>query len=90
MEINQSETISDWEKWKGTLSKAVSFAEIVGMSEKTIEKIGFRMGNMLSAGIDPENREQRLLQELWKVGDDNDRAVLTKMIVKMLQTDVRH
>jgi hypothetical protein len=90
MEINKSETFSHWTKWKGTLAKAVSVAEIVGMSETTIEKIGLKMGNILSASIDPENREQRLLQELWKVGDDKDRAVLTKLLVRMLQTDVKH
>ncbi len=90
MEFNQSETFSHWEKWKGTLAKAVSLAEMVGMSEKTIDKIAMKMGTMLSASVDPENREQRLLQELWKVGDDNDRAVLAKLIVKMLETDVKH
>jgi hypothetical protein len=90
MEINKSETFSHWEKWKGTLAKAVSAAQVVGMSETTIEKIGLKMGNILSASIDPENREQRLLQELWRVGDDTDRAVLTKLLVKMLQTDVKH
>jgi hypothetical protein len=90
MEINQSETFTHWEKWKGTLAKAVSLAEIVGMSEETIDKIALKIGNMLSVKIDPENREQRLLQELWKVGDDNERAVLAKLLVNMLQTDVKH
>jgi hypothetical protein len=90
MEINQSETFSHWENWKGTLAKAVSLAEMVGMSEETIDKIALKIGNMLSASVDPENREQRLLQELWKVGDDSDRAVLAKLLVKMLQTDVKH
>lgn len=90
MEINQSETFTHWEKWKGTLAKAVSLAEMVGMSEKTIDKIALKIGTMLSAKVDPENREQRLLQELWKVGDDEDRAVLAKLLVKMLQTDVHH
>ncbi|PKM76647.1 MAG: DUF3243 domain-containing protein [Firmicutes bacterium HGW-Firmicutes-15] len=90
MEINQSETFSHWEKWKGTLVKSVSLAEMVGMSEKTIDKITLKIGTMLSATIDPENREQRLLQELWRVGDDNDRAVLAKLLVNMLQTDITH
>jgi len=90
MEINNTESFTQWEKWKGTLAKAVSLAEMVGMSESTIDKIGLKVGNMLSASVDPENREQRLLQELWKAGDDKDRAVLTKLLVNMLQTDVKH
>jgi hypothetical protein len=90
MEFNQSETLSHWEKWKGTLAKAVSLAELMGLSENSINKIASKIGTALSSAVDPENREQRLLQELWKVGDDDDRAVLAKLIVKMLQTDVKH
>jgi hypothetical protein len=90
MEINETESFTHWEKWKGTLAKAVSLAEIAGISEATIERIGFKIGNILSSTIDPENREQRLLQELWKVGDDNERTILTRLLIKMLQTDARH
>lgn len=90
MEINNSETFAEWDQWKGTLAKTVSIAEIVGLSQKTIEKIAVKIGNILSASVDPENREQRLLQELWKVADDDDRMVLSKLIVKMLQTDMPH
>ncbi|MEN6348902.1 MAG: DUF3243 family protein [Syntrophomonas sp.] len=90
MEINKTESFSEWDKWKGTLAKAISLAEMVGFSESTVEKIGHKIGNILSAAVDPENREQRLLQELWKIGDEEDRAVLTKLIVRMLQTDLKH
>lgn len=90
MEINNSETFGEWDKWKGTLAKTVSIAEIVGLSQKTIEKIAVKIGNILSASVDPENREQRLLQELWIVADDDERMVLSKLIVKMLQTDMPH
>jgi len=90
MEINNSETFGEWDQWKGTLAKTVSIAEIVGLSQKTIEKIAVKIGNILSSSVDPENREQRLLQELWIVADDDDRMVLSKLIVKMLQTDMPH
>jgi len=90
MEFNQTETFSHWEKWKETLAKTVSLAETIGMSERSIDKIALKIGTILSARIDPENREQRLLQELWRVGDDKDRAVLAKLVVNMLETDVKH
>lgn len=87
MELNNIENFSDWDKWKSNIAKAVNIGEAVGLSEKSVEKIGFRLGNVLSAAVDPENREQRVLQELWRAGDENDRKTLTKMIVKMSQTD---
>ncbi len=84
------DNFTHWDRWKGTLSKAVSIAEAVGMSNTAIEKIALKIGDFLSANIDPENREQRLMQELWKVGDDQERTVLTRLLIKVLQTDVRH
>jgi hypothetical protein len=87
MELNNVENFSDWDKWKKTLSKAVHMGEAMGMSEETIDKFGYRVGNFLSAAIDPENREQRVLQELWRVGDDHDRKNLSKLIVKMVKLD---
>lgn len=87
MEINKVDTFEDWNKWKKTIGKAVNLGEAMGLSEETVEKVGFRIGNVLSASVDPENREHRLLQELWRAGDDSDRKVLTKMIVKMVQTE---
>lgn len=90
MEFEHSKTFSHWERWKETLAKTVSLAETVGMSEKTIDTIAVKVGTILSARVDPENREQRLLQELWRVADDDERAVLAKLIVNMLQTDVKH
>ncbi len=90
MEFNQSETFSHWEQWKKALAKTVSVAETVGMSEKNIDKIALKIGNILADKVDPENREQRLLQELWRSGDEDDRAVLARLIVDMVHTDVRH
>jgi len=87
VDFENSKTLSDWEKWKKTLSKAVNMGEAVGMSEKTIDNIAYRVGNFLSSSVDPENKEERLLQELWKVGGDEERKVLAKLIVNMVQAD---
>ncbi len=90
MEINKTENFTHWDKWNETLSKTVSIAETLGLSEKSIDKIALTIGTVLSARIDPENREQRLLQELWRVADDKERAVLAKLVVNLLETDVKH
>lgn len=87
MDFENSKTLSDWDKWKSTLSKAVNLGEAVGLSEETIDKLAYRVGNTLTAAVDPENREERVLQELWKAGDDSDRKTLAKLIVKMVETD---
>jgi hypothetical protein len=87
MDFENSETLGEWKKWKATLSKAVNLGEAVGLSDNTIGNVAYRVGSVLTSSVDPENREQRLLQELWKAGDDSDRKALSKMIVKMVQVD---
>lgn len=87
MDFKNSDTLSDWGKWKNTLAKAVNIGETVGLEEITIDKIAYRVGNVLSAAVDPENREERVLQELWKAGDDEDRKVLAKLVVNMVNVD---
>jgi hypothetical protein len=90
MDLKNVDTLSDWDKWKQTLGKAVNVGEKMGLSENTIDNIGTKVGDFLSANVDPENREQRVLQELWRSGDDHDRKTLTKMLVNMVQKDNIH
>ncbi|MDF2521280.1 MAG: hypothetical protein K0R84_1908 [Clostridia bacterium] len=85
MDLENVKTLSDWDKWKATLGKAVNAGERIGMSESTIDGIATKVGDFLSANVDPENREQRVLQELWRSGDDTDRKTLAKMLVNMVQ-----
>jgi hypothetical protein len=87
VDFKNSETLSDWDKWKSTLAKAVNIGETVGLEESTIDKMAYRVGNMLSAAVDPENKEERVLQELWRAGDDEDRKVLAKLVVNMVRVD---
>ena len=89
MEINHTDAFTEWTNWKKTLGKAVNLGESAGMSDNTIEKIAVKVGNILAARVDPENREQRLLQELWKVAADSEKRVLAKLIVNMVETDIK-
>jgi len=75
--------IDDWDAWKNILGKAVNLGETVGMSENTINKVAERVGTFLSNNIEPRNNEERLLKELWDVGDDVDRQTLAKLATKI-------
>lgn len=41
----------------------------------------------MAGHIDSGNREQRLLQELWLEGTEDERRALTSMLVKVLERD---
>ena len=75
--------IDDWDQWKKTLGKAINLGETVGMSDKTIVNIAERVGTFLSNNVDPRNKEERVLKELWDVAEENDREVLAKLVTKI-------
>lgn len=85
MDLDKMDNMQDWNKWKKTLKKAVDVGEAVGMSEETISEVGMKIGDFLSNTVDPENREQRVLKELWDVSDEKDKKTIAKAISRMVE-----
>ena len=78
------EIMDNWHDWKKTLGKAVDLGETVGMSEKTITDFSEKVGTYLSNHVQPHNDEERLLKDMWDAADEEDRRVLAKIIVKIV------
>jgi predicted metal-binding transcription factor (methanogenesis marker protein 9) len=76
--------LKSYDKWKQFLGQRVSQAELVGMSEETITKLAFQIGEYLQDKIDPENDEERVLKELWDVGNEQERKTLAHLMVKLV------
>jgi len=73
-----------WHQWKKMLGRAVHAAEFVGMSDARIDNLAFYMGDLLAKKVDPGNREQRLLNELWDEASEDEKRVLASLIVRMV------
>lgn len=82
MEVDMS-----WGKWKEMIRSGINAAEFAGLSEDRIKDAAYRVGGFLAGHIDAGNREQRLLQELWLEGTEEERRGLTSMLVKLLERD---
>jgi hypothetical protein len=78
------EIMDNWYDWKKTLGKAVDLGETVGMSDKTITNLSEKVGTYLSNHVDPHNDEEKLLKEMWDTANEEDRKVLAKLVVKMV------
>lgn len=77
--------LKSFDKWKEFLSDRVQEAENKGMSEETMSNLAFAIGNFLADKIDPENKEERVLKELWDVADDSERHVIAKLMMKWVK-----
>ncbi|MCZ8519988.1 MULTISPECIES: DUF3243 domain-containing protein [Paenibacillus] len=76
-----------FERWKEFLGERVEQAERAGMSEDLISKLAYQIGEFLSDKVDPENKEERVLKELWDVADENERRVMASMMVKLAKAN---
>ncbi|MEW8979052.1 MAG: DUF3243 domain-containing protein [Symbiobacterium sp.] len=82
--------LESFEQWKQFLSDRVSEAKRAGASESTIVNAAKSIGSFLAQKVDPRNREQRLLKELWDVGTEQERQALASMITKMVSDGKVH
>ena len=81
------ERYAEWGQWKKTICQAVNIGEKVGLDENTIVKVGSKLGNFLDKFVEPENREQRVLKELWDVASAEEQRILTRVLVKMVKAE---
>jgi len=80
-----SSVLTVFDKWKQFLGERVEQAEKIGMSEEMISKIAYLIGEFLSEKIDPQNGEERVLKELWDVGNEEERKMIARLMVKLVQ-----
>jgi hypothetical protein len=78
-----STVLNSFETWKHFLGDRVDAAKKMGLGEESISKLAFEIGDFLSNKVDPKNEEQRILKELWDVGDDSDRQTMARLMVKL-------
>lgn len=79
--------LSTFEKWKTFLSERVEQAKSAGMGDETIEKLAFQIGEFLDEKVDPKNEQERILKELWDVGDKDDRKTIARLMVKLVEKE---
>lgn len=77
--------LTKFDHWKHFLGERVESAKKMGMSEETISKLAYEIGEFLDQKVDPKNDEERVLKELWDVGDTEDRKSIARMMVKLAE-----
>jgi hypothetical protein len=82
---SMSTVLTKFEHWKHFLGERVKAAKEIGLSEETISKLAFEIGEFLDEKVDPKNDEERVLKELWDVGDTEERKAIARMMVKLAE-----
>lgn len=74
-----------WENWKQTLAEAVQKGQSMGMSHEQMAGRAEQIGDILAQNVDPQNPEQKVLQELWTNANEQEQQALASAIIKMAQ-----
>lgn len=86
IEPEQKELIlNNFEDFKSYLGKRIHLAQKIGLSEEQLAVAAEKIADYLAAYEDPRNSEEKLLLELWKAGNKEERHRLAHMLVKMVQ-----
>ncbi|MFB9273543.1 DUF3243 domain-containing protein [Cohnella cellulosilytica] len=78
-----STVLSNFDTWKKFLGDRVEAAKKLGINEDAISKLAYEIGEFLDQKVDPKNEEQRILKELWDVGDESERKTMARLMVKL-------
>ncbi len=74
-----------WESWKQTLAEAVQRGQSMGMSHDQLASRAEQIGDILAQNVNPQNPEQRVLQELWTSASEEEQQAIASAIIKMVQ-----
>jgi len=84
---NGPTVIKNFDTWKKFLGERVVQAEKIGMSDETISKLAFEIGEFLDNKVDPQNSSNRAIKELWDVGNAAEKHTIATLMVKLAKNN---
>lgn len=82
--------LRNFDEFKTYLGKRIAMAESIGLGEEQMAVIAQKVADYLASREEPRNNEELLLQELWKVGTQEQRHMLAHMLVRLAQSQRTH
>jgi hypothetical protein len=78
--------LKNFNEFKAYLGTKLKLAENIGFSEEQLVILAEKVANYLSAHEEPRNSEEKLLQELWQAGTQEERHLLAHLLVGLIRT----
>jgi hypothetical protein len=82
-----STVLTNFDNWKQFLGERVNQAKKIGLNDESISKLAFEIGSFLESKVDPKNEEQRVLKEIWDVGNEEERKTIARLMVKLAENN---
>jgi 5'-deoxynucleotidase YfbR-like HD superfamily hydrolase len=82
----KEQILSSFSEFKRYLGAKIEMAQNLGLDEEQIAKVAQKVANYLASNEEPRNTEEKLLQELWKVGTQEEQHKLAHLLIKLAQS----
>lgn len=79
------EILGDFSEFKSYLSKRIQLGKTAGLNEEQLANTAQKIADYLADKVEPRNREEQLLKELWNVGTEEEQHKLAHMLVKLAE-----
>ena len=79
----KNDILKSFTTFKDYLADKVKMGEKMGLSDETLTKATEKVAGYLAAHEEPRNREEHLLQQLWKTADKDQQHALSQMLLKL-------
>ena len=83
----KEEILKNFSGFKSYLSEKVAAGEKLGLSDETLVKATEKVAGYLANHEEPRNREEHVLQQLWKSGDKDQQKALSHMLLNMVKNE---
>lgn len=83
----KEEILDNFSNFKSYLKDQLARGQKLGLSDDLLAKGAKFVADHLAKNEEPKNREQKVLQELWKVAEEDEKKTLAKLLVKMVQSE---
>lgn len=84
-EDKKDEILSSFEAFKQYLGDKVEKGEKLGLNEEQLAQAAQKVADYLAQHEAPRNREEKLLQELWIIGNKEEQHMLAHLLVRMVR-----
>lgn len=86
-EEEKEEILKNFNTFKSYLASKVAAGEKLGLSEEALAKATEKVAGYLAKHEEPRNREEHLLQQLWKSGDKEQQHALSHMLLNLVKNE---
>lgn len=84
-EVLWMSVLDDFSTWKQFLANKIDQAEDHGMSRESMAHFAQHVGDYLSKHVEPENKEERVLKDLWNAASKEEQEALASAMIKLVQ-----